>query len=206
MKKNLTLVIMLVCFGSTTVFAAGDADYEADDLLNLPGSVEPGNITASVGIGLLGSLVLSKYGTSLVPPLSLNVEYVLPINIPLSVGATIGFASNKQTSGIGNQEYTYTWPVFSVGAKAAYHFDWELRGLDTYAALTLGANFMGANTEYSEDAYGDSPKPSAGDAKTFFLFGLEFGIRFFFTSNFGVFIEEGFNTFSYLRSGFVLKF
>jgi hypothetical protein len=201
MKKILVSVMMLVCFSGASVFAAENS--------NFPSSVEPGNIIVNVGIGYPNSLVLSKKGgNSVVPPLSLSVEYALPISIPLSVGAVIGFASNERTGGgNGDGKYTYTWPVFSLGAKVAYHFNWAIRGLDTYTALTLGADFLSAKTEYNEDYYKeDTVKPSAGDDAASFLFGLEIGARFFFNSNVGVFIEEGFNTFTYLRTGLVFKF
>jgi hypothetical protein len=202
MKRIFVSVMMLICFSGVSVFAAENS--------NFPSSVEPGNIIANVGMGLLNSPVLSNHGTSLVPPLSLSAEYALPISIPLSVGAVIGFASSERSGGSGDEKFTYTWTVFSVGAKAAYHFNWEIRGLDTYAALTLGGNFLSANTEYDETSpvYSapGAEKPSAGDDEVSFLFGLEVGVRFFFNSHVGVFIEEGFNTFTYLRSGLVFKF
>jgi hypothetical protein len=171
MKK--IFVMMLICFSGVSVFAAENS--------NFPSSVEPGNIITNVGMGLLNSPALSNHGIPLVPPLSISAEYALPISIPLSVGAVIGFTSSEQSGG------DETWTVFSIGAKAAYHFKWEIRGLDTYATLTLGGNFLSGND------------PG-------FLFGLEVGVRFFFNSNVGVFIEEGFNTFTYLRSGLVFKF
>jgi hypothetical protein len=151
--------------------------------------------------------VLSKKGTAIVPPLSLSVEYALPISVPLSVGAVVGFVSNEQTAGTGDAKYTYTWPVFSIGAKVGYHFNWAIRGLDTYASFTIGANFLSAEAEYNKDYYSAvDVKPSAGDSAVGVLFGLEIGARFFFNSNVGVFIEEGFSTFTYLRSGLVFKF
>jgi hypothetical protein len=197
MKKIFASVMILLCFSMAVAFAVETTIF--------PESVEPGNVIINGSLGLSNSLVLSNRGTPLVPSLSLSVEYALPISLPFSVGAVIGFASSERKGESGNGKFTYTWPVFSIGAKVAYHFNWLISGLDTYAALTLGADFVSANTEYSgyENA---TTKPSAGDSVTSFLFGLEFGARFFFTSNVGVFIEEGFNTFTYLRSGLVFKF
>jgi hypothetical protein len=200
MKKVLVSVMMLVCLSGVSVFAAENS--------NFPSSVEPGNIIANVGLGFHNSLMLRNKGSENgVPPLSLSVEYALPISVPLSVGAVIGFASGEKTSGSGDAKYTFTWPVFSIGAKAAYHFNWPIRGLDTYAGLTLGADILSAKTEYNEDYYSDAtPKPSAGDDAVSFLFGLEIGARFFFSSHVGVFIEAGFNTFTYSRLGLAFKF
>jgi hypothetical protein len=200
MKKILVFVMLLVCLSAAQAFADEDSKY--------PSSLASGNIIANVGIGQ-SSLVLGERGGSLVvPPLSLSVEYALPIGIPLSVGATVGFATSKQSGGSGDAKFTHAWSVFSLGAKAAYHLNWAIRGLDTYAALTLGANILSASSDFNESYFSgaDSIKPSAGDDATSFLFGLELGARFFFNSNFGVFIEEGFNTFTYLRSGLVFKF
>jgi hypothetical protein len=200
MKKIVVSVMLLVSLSVAQVFADGDSKF--------PSSLESGDIIANVGIGQ-NSLVLSERGGVLVlSPLSLSVEYALPISIPLSVGATIGVATSKQNGGSGDLKYTHTWSVFSLGAKVAYHFNWAIRGLDTYTALTLGADIVSAKSEYKESAFSglNARKPSAGDDATSFLFGLEIGARFFFNSHFGVFIEEGFNTFTYLRSGLVFKF
>jgi hypothetical protein len=201
MKKIVIAMMMLVCLSVAQVFAT-------DEDSKLPSSIKSGNIIANVGIGQ-NSLVLGERGGSLVvPPLSLSVEYALPIGIPLSVGATIGVATSKQSGGSGDAKFIHTWSVFSLGAKVAYHFNWAIRGLDAYTALTLGANILSANSDYNESYFSGEGaiKPSAGDDATSFLFGLEIGARFFFNSHFGVFIEEGFNTFTYLRSGLVFKF
>jgi hypothetical protein len=204
MKKILVVVMTLLCLGGTSAFAA-DSKF--------PNSLAAGDFVASVGVGST-SLVLGKEGGGMVvPPLSLSVEYALPIVIPLSVGATIGVATSTQSGGSrgggvdgGDTRFTHDRSVFSIGAKAAYHFDWKIRGLDTYAALTLGANVMSVETEYNKNYFTDpNTAPSAGDDPGF-LFGLEIGARFFFNENFGVFMEEGFNTFTYLRSGLVYKF
>jgi hypothetical protein len=198
MKKVLVAVLLLACLSAAPLFAA-DSKF--------PSSIAPGSIIADLGMGFLGSMVLNERGTLFVPPLCLSVEYALPISIPLSVGAVIGYTSNRQTGGSGDAKYTYTWPVFSIGAKVAYHFGWQIRGLDTYAAMTIGANIMSAKTDFDEGYYSTyAIKPSAGDKATLFLFGLEIGARFFFNDHFGAFIEEGFNTFTFFRSGLVFKF
>jgi hypothetical protein len=200
MKKIVIAVTLLVSLSVAQVFSDEDSKF--------PSSLESGDIIANVGIGQ-NSLVLSERGGVLVlPPLSLSVEYALPISVPLSVGATIGVATSKQNGGSGEGKFTHTWSVFSLGAKVSYHFNWAIRGLDTYTALTLGADIVSAKSEYKESAFSGegAVRPSAGDDTTSFLFGLEIGARFFFNSHFGVFIEEGFNTFTYLRSGLVFKF
>jgi hypothetical protein len=190
MKKILVFVMALLCFSGASVFAA--------EPLSFPSIVKPGNIIANAGVGLFNSLALRNRGTQVVLPLSLSVEYALPIGVPLSVGAVIGFTSSERTGGSGDGEYTFSWTVFSIGAKAAYHFNWAIQNLDTYLALTLGGNVMSANTEYDETYYkAYTVKPSAGDPVSSFLFGLEIGARFFFNPNIGIFIEEGFNTFTY---------
>lgn len=105
------------------------------------------------GLWFHSSLVLHNRRTSLVPPLSLSVEYALPINLPLNVGAVIGFTSSERQEKIWDAKFTYTWSVFSIGAKVAYHVNWPISELDTYATLTLGANFLNAQSEYNEDYY-----------------------------------------------------
>jgi len=199
MKNILVSVIMLLYFSGAPLFAADDSSF--------PPSIEPGNIIANASIGLLDSLALSGRGAPLVLPLSLSVEYALPISLPLSLGAVIGFASNERSEGTGDAKYTFTWPVFSLGVKVAYHFNWAINRLDSYAALTLGANFLSGKAEYNENYYKDyTVKPSAGDSATSLLLGVELGARFFFSPNFGVFVEEGFNTFTHFRVGIVVKF
>jgi hypothetical protein len=200
MKKILVVVMILVCLSGTQVFA--------DENSKFPSSLASGNIIANVGIGQNSQVLSARGGSIVVPPLSLSVEYALPIGIPLSVGATIGFATSQQHGGSGPGKFTHTWSVFSLGGKVAYHFNWAIRGLDAYTALTLGADILNANSDYNESYFSGETaiKPSAGDDDTSVLFGLELGARFFFNTHFGVFIEEGFNTFTYLRSGLVFKF
>jgi hypothetical protein len=196
MKK---IFVIVLCFSMVTVFAAEAADF--------PESIKSGDIMINGGVGLFNSLTLYNRGTPLVPPLSLSAEYALPVALPLSVGAVIGFANSQRTGGSGDAKFTYTWSIFSIGLKAAYHFDFSMEGLDTYAALTLGADFLNPQAAYNEDVYKNaSVKPSAGDGAASFLFGLEIGARFFLNEHFGVFVEEGFSTFTYLRTGVCFKF
>jgi hypothetical protein len=99
-------------------------------------------------------------------------DYLLPINIPLSLGAEIG----GDTASIEND----TALAIPVLLRAAYHFDLDPR-LDLYLVGKLGytfGTFFGEVAEYIESAGG-------------FAFGIDIGAAYYFTSLIGVFAEAG---------------
>ncbi len=79
----------------------------------------------------------------------------------------------------------------SILAKCAYHFDFNVTGLDFYAGLGLGYNFY----NWNEHQHG----------KTNFGSHIYAGVRYFFNNNFGVWGEVGYGV-SAFQGGVAFKF
>lgn len=75
----------------------------------------------------------------------------------------------------------------TVMAKAAYHFDFDVKGLDFYAGLGAGINFYNRGQGVG------------------FGHHLFAGVRYFFTENIGVWSELGYG-YSLLNAGVAFKF
>jgi hypothetical protein len=181
MKKLLAVLFLAVVLAGS---------LSALDWKSYPGGIQPGSWLINAGIGVGSPL----YGSIVVPPLTVTLDYALPIGgIPFSVGGMFGFTASKY-NGIGfSQGYSY----FAFGGRFAYHPNFEVPNLDTYAVLTLGYYYY--SWKYSNN-YG--PSSNSGS----FLWGGAIGARYFFTNNVGIFAELGYTAFSVVTAGVTFKF
>ncbi|MDR1108577.1 MAG: porin family protein [Spirochaetaceae bacterium] len=110
---------------------------------------------------------------------NIYLDYLLPINIPLSLGGEIGVDSSSITEG-GATDNVLAIPIL---LRAAYHFDLNPK-LDLYLVgkigYTLGFITSGPSKEYLESAGG-------------LAIGFDVGVAYYFTSFIGVFAEGGFD-------------
>jgi len=138
-------------------------------------------INAGIGFGPTGGYNMG------IPPISLSVDYKLPIDLPITVG---GFAT------FGTWRYSYlntnvTYTNIGIGARGMYHFNF-LDNLDLYAGLNLGYVIQTSNqTQYS--------------GSSFFLWGFNTGARYFFTENLGAYLELGYSGLNYISTGVTFK-
>jgi hypothetical protein len=106
-------------------------------------------------------------------------DYLLPINIPLSLGAEIGIDGAT----IGEDNWVDTILAIPLLLRAAYHFDLNPK-LDLYlvgkAGYVIGAMVDGPDAEYFKSGGG-------------FGFGIDVGVAYYFTSIIGLFGEAGFD-------------
>jgi len=116
-------------------------------------------------------------------------DYLLPIPIPLSLGLEVGV----DTSSFEESGYTDIVFAIPVLVRAAYHFDLMPR-LDLYAVGKIGIAF-GAWTGQLRDLVirneGATITVNPG-----FAFGIDFGAAYYFTSNFGIFAEIGYDMYN----------
>jgi len=84
-----------------------------------------------------------------------------------------------------------------------YHFNFY-KNLDVYAGLVLGYVIQGANVTYGS-GYNPSNAPNYKGA-SFFLWGVNSGLRYFFTDNIGVYSELGYSGLLYFSAGLSMKF
>jgi hypothetical protein len=114
------------------------------------------------------------------------LDYLLPINIPLSLGGEIGVDSSSL--GLGEDEDGNALEDIKVLAipillRAAYHFDLFPK-LDLYVVGKVGFAFGSVTS-------GPKAIKDALDSIRGFAFGFDVGAAYYFTSFVGVFIEGG---------------
>lgn len=111
--------------------------------------------------------------------------------ITLGGEATLSFFSQRY--GQGSHE---TWLNFILGARGAYHYGWNVEGLDTYAGIPVGIGFC---AYFRDDVPG-----SRGYTPVFPYGGIFFGGSYFFNKKLGVNGEVGFNS-TYANIGVVYR-
>jgi hypothetical protein len=167
MKKAALCVVLLVCLAGGAVFGLDFFSYPAGIRQFRP------LFNAGAGIGRM------DWGDKLqVPPVVFSAEVPVSIaRLPFSFGASFAF---ERFTG----EYLGTdvsWTEIAIDARAAYHLNFEVPKLDTYAALSLGIcleNYkVGANSESYQ----------------YFDYGFFVGARYFFIPNVGVYLEAGYS-------------
>jgi hypothetical protein len=165
-----------------------------------PGIVDSGTrlfVNAGAGFGLF-----PVYTKMAVPPLEANVEYALPISLPISVGGFFCFAMGKEEFTpyyVTTYKYEDTETAMAFGLRAFYHFNF-IKNLDTYAGLGLGWLIWNVKRDYSA-VYTDT----SYDYSTFF-YDIRVGAKYFFTNNIGAYVEVGYNLISVVGVGLALKF
>jgi hypothetical protein len=93
-KSFLLLLVFLVIGGSAFAF----------DILSYLPPVGSGNVMVDAGIGS----TLGDYGTISIPPIFLNVEYALPVNVSVSVGGFGAFYRyNYRVVGDSGWQYAF---------------------------------------------------------------------------------------------------
>jgi hypothetical protein len=141
--------------------------------ITISGGFALGRVDANgLGVHLEGSTGLGA---------NIYLDYLLPINIPLSLGGEIGV----DTSSLSGEGDTMTAMAVPILLRAAYHFD-LLPKLDLYAVGKLGyaIGFVTAGTVQQNF-------DSAGGFAT----GIDVGVAYYFASAFGAFIEVGFDNY-----------
>ena len=155
--KKIVLVLLIFAVVGTAAFAF-DIETFADP-------IEPGNILISPTFNL------GTYSYSgMVIGVTASGDYALPI--PIMVGLEVGVA-------LTTWEYGPT--SIPILARASWHPNFEVDGLDVYLRLKLGYNI--AFGEWS-----DYWKWGGG-----FSWGGSTGVRYFFSENMGVFGEVGYD-------------
>jgi hypothetical protein len=108
---------------------------------------------------------------------NLYVDYLLPINIPLSLGGEIGVDTSTIDDGF-DKDGVLAVPIL---LRAAYHFDLFPK-LDLYVVGKLG---------YAIGKITSGPLKEYVDSAGGFSFGIDVGVAYYFSSSFGVFAEAG---------------
>ena len=156
-------------------------------------------VNAGIGLGPAGGWDMG------IPPLSVCVDYKLPIDLPITVGGIVTFTTwkgrvNTSTTSVIMTDITIINIGFSASGK--YHFNfWD--NLDTYAGVILGYVYQSGKIEIS-NGYGDHYTFDRG--KSFSHWGINIGARYFFTDLIGAYMELEYNGLQFAGIGLSLKF
>jgi hypothetical protein len=111
---------------------------------------------------------------------NIYVDYLLPVGIPLSLGAEFGV----DTSSFSDYSPTVTVLAIPLLLRVAYHFDLMAK-LDLYLVGKIGYVIAGA------DGASTTVEPFGGVG-----FGIDVGVAYYFTSLVGAFAEAGFDRYN----------
>jgi hypothetical protein len=153
----------------------------AIDFRTYPEVIQNGTMLLDGGVGF-GTPVYGHMGC---PPVSLNFEYALPIfSLPFSFGLKFAYSANNIDIGFANN--------FGIAFRTAYHFNFGVPHLDTYAALN----------------FGDIISSFESGTENHFWAGFLVGARYYFKyqSHFGVYLEAGIDKLYYVNFGGTVRF
>jgi hypothetical protein len=174
MKKFIVCLTVFLILGSVSVFA-----FSGEDLLTYPEAIEDQHVLLDFGTGLGYTYV----GNLFIPPLYANVDFLTPLGgLPFTMGGTLGLRGYKW---FGEKHVD-----LALAFRFAYHFNWTVPNLDTYAITTLGYMIPTRKGSYYYN----------------FIAGVGVGARYYFADFFGAFAEFGYNGFSDISLGFAFKF
>ena len=134
--KKILLVTLIFGMVFSAVFAQNNDEYLYDTeevtandtpprsrLLNFPPSVQPGDVLITAAIALIADLGSADDASFswVIRPFRLSAEYILPIELPISVGARFGYERVRETWDTWGppHEDTVTHMTFAAAATVA---------------------------------------------------------------------------------------
>jgi hypothetical protein len=149
-------------------------------------------VNAGIGPGTQNFGNGAGFGTAFKASFETGIWDVGPGVITLGGEAALSFFSRHY--GENGSEW---WANFVFGARSAYHYGWDVEGLDTYGGIPLGIGFC---------AHGWNDYPgNSGYTPVYPSLGVFFGASYFFTPSIGINGELGYNT-TYANIGLIYKF
>lgn len=147
------------------------------------------------------------YGTGFLPGCQVAIETGMWEVGPgvITLGGEIGgtfysFKGSDSRYGPGTS-YKYTYTELVIAARGAYHYGWNVQGLDTYGGVAAGPRFTIFSAQIPDTYSG----PVIGAPTTVgYGGGMFVGGSYFFTELLGVNAELGFNV-TYAQIGMVFK-
>jgi opacity protein-like surface antigen len=186
------MLAALLVFG--TAVPAFSADF--------PSPIEKGDIliNGGFGIGMYGftfkvnsNLFSATYEDPTLFGGYVSVDYALSLDLPLTLGIEIGYSGASFESPYKQQILNLNGlPEGSLGfipilVRAAWHPNFGVENLDPFLMLKLGYGFGWLSGDFA-DIY--RTKGPSG-----FGFGFDIGLRYFFTSHIGAYMEVGYERF-----------
>lgn len=170
-------------------------------------SFNKGTVAINAGIGIIGSIHYYGSGVKRSPVYSFTGEYGILKLGPgiLGGGIAFGFQSASYTANYGSYYYKDKWSTVMFGLRGTYHPD-ILNGekYDLYGIVQLSFNHFGYSFT-TNDPYYNSYLYGASSLSSYIRPYLMVGARYYFTKNFGVYSELGYDI-ALLKLGITLKF
>jgi hypothetical protein len=182
LRKIILLAVCAMISLSVEIHAQGKLDPVKLKSWIIYGGVGPGTHYFGNGAG---------FGPALKGSFETGMWDLGPGVITLGGEATFSFFSQHFGNG-----WNESWINFIFGARGAWHYGWDVEGLDTYGGIPLGVGFCAHNWD-------DHPG-SSGFTPVYPYAGIFFGASYFFTKSLGINGEVGYNS-TYANIGVVFK-
>jgi len=178
MKKTIKLGAILVL---TTVFVSQFSFAQSKGSKGPNNPVEVGSVLFNVGVGVGGNYHGDYNGTAfgVKAALEFGLWQAGPgvITLGPEIGGSFGNAYNYA------DYHGHTSSTFVIAGRAAYHYGWDVPGLDTYAGFSAGIGFH----HYGYDANGNYLN------QTIPVFGAFVAASYFVSPTFGFNAEAGYD-------------
>lgn len=169
---------------------------------------DEGSIAINAGIGFISTVrYLGLSGVHRTPALCLSGEYGIIKLGPgiLGGGIAFGYQSASYTSNYGAYYYKDKWSTTMIGLRGTYHPDFlKTDKAELYGIVQLSITHFGY-TYSSNDPYLNNYEYGDHSLNTSFHPYLMIGAKYYFTKNFGVFSELGYDI-SLIKAGITFKF
>lgn len=197
--KHITAMLLLCLWAGTATRSFAGVNGPFDPM-------EKGSWSINFGFGP-GTNWQGVYGRGFIPAFQVAVETGMWEVGPgvITMGGEIGcsFFTYKGTDARygPNTTYKYRYSELVVAARGAYHYGWNVQGLDTYAGVAAGPRFVFFSYSIPDTWTGPvNDKP----ATVGYGGGVFAGASYFFTELLGINAELGFNI-TYAQLGMVFK-
>jgi hypothetical protein len=196
-KMKLSVIGLIMLF----LLAGKDATMNAQIF-------DKGTIAVNAGIGVISTIrYFPGVSVSRTPVFAFSGEYGIMKLGPGVIGGGIafGFQTASYTQDYYSYFYKYKWSTTMFGLRATYHPDF-LRGekYELYGIVQLSINHYGY-TFTTNDPFLNSYIYGDHSLNTSFHPYLMVGAKYYFTKNFGVYSELGYDI-SLIKIGLTLKF
>ncbi len=185
MRKSLKTIFLMIILGFLApwnVFSARPLDPVRLGTWVVNAGVGPGTHYFGNGIG---------FGPAIKASFEVGMWDLGPGVITLGGEAAFSYFSHHYGDG-----WNESWANFIFAARGAYHYGWDVEGLDTYGGIPLGIGFCGHGWNHNAGHSGYTPVyPYAG---------IFFGASWFFTKTIGINGEVGYNS-TYANIGVIYK-
>jgi hypothetical protein len=195
MTKKIALMATLGMISVGGLFALNWTAY--------PTPVKAGNFMINAGVGFGTPL----RGNTVIPPLIASFDYALPLGgLPFTLGALAGFTTSEYQHNYYGVNYGDKWDYtgLALAGRFGYHPDLGVKNLDVSATIALGYYFYTGKARHNSSLPPGTSKTDPDNYSRLYL-GFNLGARYFFTKNFGAFLDLGYSAMSLVTAGLTFK-